>query len=44
MKCKVHIVDVFGSTRFSGNQLAVLPGAAGISTEPAEDFSRIQFR
>jgi predicted PhzF superfamily epimerase YddE/YHI9 len=27
-----HIVDVFSSTPFGGNQLAVLPIAAGIST------------
>ena len=33
MKYTFHIVDVFSSTPFGGNQLAVLPEAAGISTE-----------
>ena len=33
MKYTFHIVDVFSSTSFGGNQLAVLPDAAGISTE-----------
>ena len=33
MKYKFHIVDVFSSTPFGGNQLAVLPDAAGISAE-----------
>ena len=33
MKCTFHIVDVFSSAPFGGNQLAVLPDAAGISTE-----------
>jgi trans-2,3-dihydro-3-hydroxyanthranilate isomerase len=33
MKYAFHIVDVFSSTPFGGNQLAVLPDAAGISTE-----------
>jgi trans-2,3-dihydro-3-hydroxyanthranilate isomerase len=33
MKYTFHIVDVFSSTPFGGNQLAVLPDAAGISTE-----------
>ena len=32
MKYAFHIVDVFSSTPFGGNQLAVLPIAAGIST------------
>jgi trans-2,3-dihydro-3-hydroxyanthranilate isomerase len=32
MKYRFHIVDVFTSTPFGGNQLAVLPEAAGIST------------
>ena len=32
MKYTFHIVDVFSSTPFGGNQLAVLPEAAGIST------------
>jgi trans-2,3-dihydro-3-hydroxyanthranilate isomerase len=33
MRYAFHIVDVFSSTPFGGNQLAVLPDAAGISTE-----------
>ena len=33
MKYTFHIVDVFSSTPFGGNQLAVLPDATGISTE-----------
>ena len=33
MKYPFHIVDVFSSTPFGGNQLAVLPGATRISTE-----------
>ena len=33
MNYTFHIVDVFSSTPFGGNQLAVLPNAAGISTE-----------
>jgi trans-2,3-dihydro-3-hydroxyanthranilate isomerase len=33
MKYPFHIVDVFSATPFGGNQLAVLPDAAGISTE-----------
>jgi len=33
MKYAFQIVDVFSSTPFGGNQLAVLPDAAGISTE-----------
>jgi trans-2,3-dihydro-3-hydroxyanthranilate isomerase len=33
MKYPFHIVDVFTSTPFGGNQLAVLPDAAGISDE-----------
>jgi len=32
MKYQFHIVDVFSSTPFGGNQHAVLPDAAGIST------------
>src|SRR6202789_285271 len=35
-----HIVDVFRSTPFSGNQLAVLPDAAGISTEGMQRIAR----
>src|SRR5439155_24069357 len=33
MKYTIHIVAVFSSTPFGGNQLAILPDAAGISTE-----------
>jgi len=33
MKYAFQIVDVFSSTPFGGNQLAVLPDAVGISTE-----------
>jgi len=33
MKYTFHIVDVFSSTPFGGNQLAVLPDAVDISTE-----------
>ena len=33
MKYTFHIIGVFSSTPFGGNQLAVLPDAAGISTE-----------
>jgi hypothetical protein len=32
MKYAFQIVDVFSSTPFGGNQLAILPDAAGIST------------
>jgi trans-2,3-dihydro-3-hydroxyanthranilate isomerase len=32
MKYTFHIVDVFSSTPFGGNRLAVLPDAAGIET------------
>jgi trans-2,3-dihydro-3-hydroxyanthranilate isomerase len=40
MKYTLHIVDVFGSTPFGGNQLAVLPDAAGISTEGMQEIAR----
>src|SRR5277367_5227370 len=33
VKYTFHIVDVFSSTPFGGNQLAVLPDATGISAE-----------
>ena len=33
MKYAFQIVDVFSSTPFAGNQLAILPDGAGISTE-----------
>src|SRR5438034_4778721 len=40
MKYTFHIVDVFSSTPFGGNQLAVLPEAAGISTEDMQKIAR----
>jgi predicted PhzF superfamily epimerase YddE/YHI9 len=40
MKYTFHIFDVFSSTRFGGNQLAVLPNAAGISTQGMQKIAR----
>ena len=40
MKYAFHIVAVFSSTPFGGNQLAVLPDAAGISTEGMQKIAR----
>jgi len=40
MKYAFHIVDVFSSAPFGGNQLAVLPDAAGISTEGMQKIAR----
>ena len=40
MKYTFHIVDVFSATPFGGNQLAVLPDAAGISTEGMQKIAR----
>src|SRR5262245_26627965 len=40
MKYTFHILDVFSSTPFGGNQLAVLPAAAGISTEGMQKIAR----
>ena len=40
MKYTFHIVDVFSSTPFGGNQLAVLPEAAGISAEGMQKIAR----
>jgi len=40
MKYTFHIVDVFSSTPFGGNQLAVLPDSAGISTEGMQKIAR----
>jgi len=40
MKYAFHIVDVFSSTPFGGNQLAVLPDAVGISTEGMQKIAR----
>jgi trans-2,3-dihydro-3-hydroxyanthranilate isomerase len=40
MKYEFHIVDVFSSTPFGGNQLAVLPDAVGISTQGMQKLAR----
>src|SRR6267154_4372734 len=40
MKYAFQIVDVFSSTPFGGNQLAILPDAAGISTEGMQKIAR----
>jgi trans-2,3-dihydro-3-hydroxyanthranilate isomerase len=40
MKYAFQIVDVFSSTPFGGNQLAVLPDAAGISAEGMQKIAR----
>jgi trans-2,3-dihydro-3-hydroxyanthranilate isomerase len=40
MKYTFHIVDVFSSAPFGGNQLAVLPDAAGVSTEGMQKIAR----
>src|ERR1700727_1875308 len=40
MKYAFQIVDVFSSTAFGGNQLAVLPDAAGISAEGMQKIAR----
>src|SRR6478672_36749 len=40
MKYTFHIVDVFSSPPFGGNQLAVLTDAAGISTEGMQKIAR----
>ena len=40
MKYTFHIVDVFSSTPFGGIQQAVLPDAAGISTEGVQKIAR----
>jgi trans-2,3-dihydro-3-hydroxyanthranilate isomerase len=40
MKYTFHIVDVFSSTPFGGVQLAILPDAAGISTEGMQKIAR----
>src|SRR5512136_1448170 len=40
MKYPFHIVDVFSSTPFGGNQLAVLPDAVGISAEGMQKIAR----
>jgi len=40
MKYAFHIVDVFSSVPFGGNQLAILPDAAGISAEGMQKIAR----
>ena len=40
MKYTFHIVDVFSSAPFGGNQLAILPDAAGISAEGMQKIAR----
>jgi len=40
MRYTFQIVDVFSSTPFGGNQLAVLPDALGISTEGMQKIAR----
>ena len=40
MKYPFHLVDVFSSTPFGGNQLAILPDATGISTEGMQKIAR----
>jgi len=40
MKYPFHLVDVFSSTPFGGNQLAILPDATGISTEGMQNIAR----
>jgi trans-2,3-dihydro-3-hydroxyanthranilate isomerase len=40
VKYTFHIVDVFSSMPFGGNQLAVLPDATGISTEGMQKIAR----
>jgi len=40
MKYTFHIVDLFSSRTFGGNELAVPPDAAGISTEGMQKIAR----
>jgi len=40
VKYRFHIVDVFSSTPFGGNQLAVLPDAVGISADGMQKIAR----
>jgi trans-2,3-dihydro-3-hydroxyanthranilate isomerase len=40
MKYTFHIVDVFSSAPFGGNQLAIMPDAAGISAEGMQKIAR----
>jgi trans-2,3-dihydro-3-hydroxyanthranilate isomerase len=40
VKYRYYICDVFTETRFGGNQLAVLPEAAGLSTQQMQEIAR----
>jgi trans-2,3-dihydro-3-hydroxyanthranilate isomerase len=40
LKYAFYLVDVFSSTPFGGNQLAILPDATGISTEGMQKIAR----
>lgn len=40
MQYRYYTLDVFTETRFGGNQLAVLPEAAGLSTEQMQSITR----
>lgn len=40
MKYQFHVVDVFTSKAFGGNQLAVVPEASGLSTEGMQQIAR----
>ena len=40
MRYRYYLCDVFTDTRFGGNQLAVLPQAAGLSGERMQQFAR----
>ena len=40
MNYRYYICDVFTETRFGGNQLAVLPEAAGLSTQQMQEIAR----
>src|SRR5580698_2194910 len=40
MKYPFHLVDVFSSKPFGGNQLAILPDATGISTDGMQKIAR----
>src|SRR5579871_2658007 len=40
MRYSYYIVDVFTSSPFGGNQLAVLPDASGISSEGMQKIAR----
>ena len=40
MKYQFHIVDVFTSTAFGGNQLAVVPEASGLTAEGMQKIAR----